>query len=83
MARKIEQMARDPAFGTLIADATNEFVNVTVPGETQNNLAAHNYTYMWRQNKESPAQSLTYLNDTVRGQFGEDPYFMKNVSIWN
>ncbi len=65
----------DPGVDSLVYDGANAFGDAAVAGSAvQTNLAAHTYTYMWRQWKGE--DSLGILNTYVRGQFGQDPYFI-------
>lgn len=68
--------SRDPELSSFAADSSEGFSEVAVPGTVQNNLADNNYTYMWRQDKEGDDFVKQTLNDVVRTQFGEDPYFV-------
>ena len=65
----------DPGVGSLSTDGDNTFGSAATPeSSTQNNLASRAYTYMWRQWKGENTPSI--LNTNVRGQFGQDPYFI-------
>jgi hypothetical protein len=66
---------RDPGVGSLATDGADHFADAAVAGSAvQNNLSSHTYTYMWHQWKSGDTSQI--LNANVRGQFGQDPYFI-------
>ncbi|MGD9101323.1 MAG: Ig-like domain-containing protein, partial [Anaerolineae bacterium] len=74
--------SQDPGVGDMAADATNLFGDAAVPGSAvQNNLASRTYDYMWRQWKGEDTAGV--LNTNVRGQFGQDPYFIWFTRYWD
>jgi hypothetical protein len=65
----------DPGVGSLATDAADNFGDAAIPDSgVQNRLASNTYTYMWRQWKGEDTSGI--LNANVRGQFGQDPYFI-------
>jgi uncharacterized repeat protein (TIGR01451 family) len=79
-ARSVDKMnaliaVPDPDVSSLVHDSANYFGDAATAGsDVQDDLGGHPYTYMWRQWKGE--DSLAVLNTYVRGQFGQDPYFI-------
>ena len=65
---------QDPELDDFTADGSSTMENATTPGDVQDNLSNYDYTYMWRQWKGEDSRSI--LNQTIRGQFQQDPYFI-------
>jgi hypothetical protein len=80
MDRSVRKMSdligqNDPAVGSMSKDTGGYFSEVSQSGSTAyNNLSSRTYDYIWVQDKgDAP---FYHLNNTVRDQFGQDPYFI-------
>lgn len=80
--RSIDKMVNnialfDPEVGPLSFSTSTGFAEIGQPGSAaQAELANHQFTYMWWQNREFADTVQKDLNTVVRQQYGQDPYFI-------